>query len=225
MGTLHLVRHGQARFGSDDYDRLSELGWRQCQSLGAWLRDSGVAYQGVLRGRLRRQRESLEALAMALPDLPAAEEWPALDEYDSAALLRSVAHLEPQALPPPQTPQGRRAHFRLLRRALLEWMAGRIEPEGLPTWDDWVRGVEAVLDHVRQHFDGHVLLVSSGGPISTAVAQVLAAPPATVVELNLRLRNSALSELQFTPARHALLSFNTLPHLQQADRQNWITYA
>ena len=225
MGTLHLVRHGQASFGADDYDRLSDLGWRQCQALGAWLRDSGIVYQGVLRGRLRRQRESLEALASAWPDLPAATEWPALDEYDSAALLRSAAHLEPQTLPPPQTPEGRRAHFRLLRRALLEWMAGRLQPEGLPAWADWARAVEDVLDHVRQRFDGHVLIVSSGGPICTALAQVLAAPPATAAELNLRLRNSALSELQFTPARHALLSFNTLPHLQQPDRQAWITYA
>ncbi len=26
MGTLYLVRHGQASFGADDYDRLSGLG-------------------------------------------------------------------------------------------------------------------------------------------------------------------------------------------------------
>jgi broad specificity phosphatase PhoE len=26
MGTLYLVRHGQASFGADDYDQLSELG-------------------------------------------------------------------------------------------------------------------------------------------------------------------------------------------------------
>ena len=29
MGTLYLVRHGQASFGSDHYDQLSELGRRQ----------------------------------------------------------------------------------------------------------------------------------------------------------------------------------------------------
>ncbi len=34
MGTLYLVRHGQASFGSDDYDRLSPLGQRQSQRLG-----------------------------------------------------------------------------------------------------------------------------------------------------------------------------------------------
>ncbi|MCX7235162.1 MAG: histidine phosphatase family protein, partial [Burkholderiales bacterium] len=26
MGTLYLVRHGQASFGAQDYDQLSELG-------------------------------------------------------------------------------------------------------------------------------------------------------------------------------------------------------
>ncbi len=28
MGTLYLIRHGQASFGAADYDRLSELGAR-----------------------------------------------------------------------------------------------------------------------------------------------------------------------------------------------------
>jgi broad specificity phosphatase PhoE len=34
MGTLHLVRHGQASFGAADYDQLSDLGARQCRELG-----------------------------------------------------------------------------------------------------------------------------------------------------------------------------------------------
>ena len=29
MGVLLLVRHGQASFGADDYDVLSEVGWEQ----------------------------------------------------------------------------------------------------------------------------------------------------------------------------------------------------
>ena len=34
MGTLYLVRHGQASFGSANYDQLSALGQRQCRRLG-----------------------------------------------------------------------------------------------------------------------------------------------------------------------------------------------
>ena len=73
-------------------------------------------------------------------------------------------------------------------------------------------------------FDGNVLLVSSGGPIATAVAHVLEAPATTVIELNMRIRNSALTEFAFTPKRHMLLSYNTLPHLDHPERAGWVTY-
>ena len=39
MGTIYLVRHGQASFGSDDYDQLSPLGEEQSWHLGQWLSD------------------------------------------------------------------------------------------------------------------------------------------------------------------------------------------
>ena len=67
-------------------------------------------------------------------------------------------------------------------------------------------------------------VVSSGGPISTAVAHVLGAPPQAMVELNLRMRNSAVTEFAFTPKRHALITFNTLPHLEGADYTGWVTH-
>jgi broad specificity phosphatase PhoE len=102
-------------------------------------------------------------------------------------------------------------------------MAGQVQPAGMPTWTEWVAGIVGALDHVRETFDGDVLLVSSGGPIATAVAQVLAAPPSTVIELNLRLRNSALTEFAFTPKRHMLQTFNTLPHLDDPALAGWVT--
>ncbi|HEY6134185.1 MAG TPA: histidine phosphatase family protein [Rubrivivax sp.] len=221
MGTLYLVRHGQASFGAADYDRLSELGQRQCAALGAYLQARGLHFDGVLRGTLLRHRQSLEAIASELPALPPAIEWPGLNEYDPQAVLHAV-----QARPVASagTPEGHREHFRLLRDGLAQWMAGKVQPEGMSNWDGFVAGVSTALDHVRAEFGGNVLLVSSGGPIATAVAQVLGAPPAAVIELNLRIRNSALTEFAFTPKRHALLSFNTLPHLEHPDRAGWVTY-
>jgi broad specificity phosphatase PhoE len=221
MGTLYLVRHGQASFGAADYDRLSELGHRQCAELGRWMRDRGLTFEGVLRGTLRRHRESLAAIAGEMPGLPEATEWPALNEYDGEAVLRAVLR---EPLPPPTTPEGYRQHFRTLRDGLLKWMAGEVQPAGMPTWTQWVDGVASALDHVKDRHAGDVLLVSSGGPISTAVAHVLGAPPQAVVELNLRLRNSAITEFTFTPKRHALVSFNTLPHLDAAERRDWVTH-
>ena len=224
---LHLVRHGQARFGTDDYDRLSELGTRQCQALGRWYAERGQLFSAVLSGTLTRHRQSLAALADVYGALPAALEFPALNEYDSEALVHAALAAWPTEAPLPNahTPEGYRAHFRLLRRALAGWTAGELQPHGLPSHAQWRAGIAAVLDHVRTQCSGDVLLVSSGGPISTATAHVMGAPGDAWVELNLRLRNSAVTEFSVSPRRLVLHSFNTLPHLVAPERADWVTYA
>jgi broad specificity phosphatase PhoE len=222
MGTLYLVRHGQASFGAADYDQLSPLGTRQCHALGRYMGAQGLQFEAVLRGSLRRHVQSLAALAEGHGAVPDALEWPGLNEYDSTALVQAF-HSGP--MPPHDTAEGYRQHFRILREALLAWMAGRIAPQGMPVYADWAAGIQAAMDHVRSQYSGNVLVVSSGGPISTAVASVLGAPPATSIELNLRIRNSAVTELAFTPKRHSLVVFNHLPHLQAAEHAGWVTSA
>ena len=222
MGTVYLVRHGQASFGAADYDQLSELGTRQCHALGQYLAERGVAFEAVLRGSLRRHAQSLDALTQGYGTLPTAQEWPGLNEYDSEALIRAI---HPGPLAKPDSPEVYRAHFRLLRDALAAWMAGRVAPVGMPSYADWVAGITAALDHVRAKHTGNVLVVSSGGPISTVVGQVLNTPPQTTIELNLRIRNSALTELAYTPKRHMLVAYNHLPHLDTPERRAWETYS
>ena len=104
-------------------------------------------------------------------------------------------------------------------------MNGVISPKGMPTYDGFVLGVTSALDHIRTHHTGNVLVVSSGGPISTAVGHLLGTSPETTIELNYRIRNTALTEFVFTPKRHILLSYNGLPHLDRAEYAPWITYA
>jgi hypothetical protein len=54
---------------------------------------------------------------------------------------------------------------------------------------------------------------------------VLGAPADTTIELNLRIRNTALTEFIYTPSRHMLLSYNNLPHLDDSTHHNWVTFA
>ena len=221
MGTLYLVRHGQASFGAADYDQLSELGGRQCRRLGEYFQSRGRRFQAVLRGSLRRHEQSLAALLQGLGDAPEALVFPGLNEYDSAAVLQAV---HPEPLGPARTPEAYRHHFRLLRQGLAAWMEGRSSPVGMPSYANFMAGINTALDHVRNQCDGDVLLVSSGGPISSAVGQVLGLPPVGSIELNMRLRNSALTEFNFNPKRHVLQSFNHLPHLDSTEHESWITY-
>lgn len=221
MGTLHLVRHGQASFGADDYDRLSPLGHRQARRLGEWFGARGTPLRHALVGTMRRHRETLAGIVDGLGTPLEATEWPGLNEYDSAAVIAAV---HPAPLPVPRTAEDVRQHFRLLRQGLSAWMRGEVQPAGMPSHADFLAGIVAALDHVRSRLDGEVLLVSSGGPISTAVGHVLGAGPDATIELNMRIRNCALTEFSFNPKRHVLVSFNALPHFEHADCAGWTTY-
>ena len=133
--------------------------------------------------------------------------------------------MHPGPLQHPQSPEQVRQHFRWLRQGLTAWMAGQTQPTGMPSAAEFVAGVVGALDHVREQHEGDVLLVSSGGPISTAVGHVLGTTPETTIELNLRIRNASITEFAFTPKRHMLVTYNTLPHLDHADHASWVTYA
>jgi broad specificity phosphatase PhoE len=223
MGTLYLVRHGQASFGAADYDKLSDLGQRQCERLGDWFRGHGRRFDAVLTGTLKRHAQSLAAIEAGLGTRLAAQVQPELDEYDSHALIRSV---HDGTLPQVSTPAEARVHFQLLREGLTRWMNGQTHPEGMLRHSAFVAGIDATLAHVRErHANGTVLIVSSGGPISMAVGHVLGLQTEAVIELNLHLRNSALCELRMTPKRFNLVTFNTLPHLDTPEHSAWITHA
>lgn len=222
MGTLYLVRHGQASFGADDYDVLSPLGHRQSLRLGEYFKGKGVAFEAALTGTLKRQRQTFagicEGLSVELQAMP----WPGLNEYDSAAVIGAI---HPHPLVKPDTPELYKHHFRLLKDGLAQWMAGVASPRGMPSYNGFVAGVTSALDHIRSHYDGHVLLVSSGGPIATAVGQVLGASLEATIELNLGIRNCSVTEFAFTPQRHRLVTFNTLPHLDAPEHAGWVTFA
>ncbi len=221
MGTLYLVRHGQASFGAANYDQLSELGHRQSLRLGEYFAAQDLVFSAAITGTLQRQRQTYAGICQGLGSSPEALELPGLNEYDSEAVIAAV---HPQPLGKPQSPEAYRAHFRLLKDGLTQWMNGVATPRGMPPYAQWQAAIVSALDHVRSH-SGNVLLVSSGGPISTAVGHVLGTTPETTIELNLRIRNSSVTEFAFTPKRHMLVTYNTLPHLDGKAYADWVTYA
>ena len=237
MGTLYLVRHGQASFGADDYDVLSPLGHRQSVRLGEYFRSKGLRFEAALTGTLNRQVQTFAGIcegmgaafadstvvadrapAVVLPHLS----WPGLNEYDSAAVIGAI---HPYPLARPDTPELYRHHFRLLKDGLAQWMAGVVSPRGMPDYNGFVAGITGALEHIRRHYQGDVLLVSSGGPIATAVGHVLGTPLEAMIELNMGIRNCSVTEFAFSPRRHRLQTFNTLPHLDAPEYSGWVTYA
>jgi broad specificity phosphatase PhoE len=224
MPTLYLVRHGQASFGAEDYDNLSDLGHQQAEQLGRYFQSKNLSFDAAYAGTLRRHAQTYAGIAQGMASNQDALQRPGLNEYDSDAV---VAAIHPAPLSREKSPENYRKHFRLLRDGLAAWMEGSAQPTGMPSYPDFVSGITDVLDEVRTQFggrdDARILIVSSGGPISTAVGHILGTPAPVTIELNLRIRNTSVTEFAFTPKRHMLVTYNTLPHLE--GNPDWVTYA
>ena len=107
---LWLVRHGQAAFGTGDYDRLTELGRQQSVWLGEHLARMGTRFDRICAGTLRRQQETAEAITGVIGG--EVETIPGFEEYDARRLMARVGQTDQD----PNLP--RREHFRRLRRLL-----------------------------------------------------------------------------------------------------------
>ena len=101
MGTLYLVRHGQASFGAEDYDNLSELGHRQSVRLGEYFAGKGLEFDTVLTGTLKRHAQTWSGIAQGAGLTLQPTLWPGLNEYDSEAV---IATLPPHSVVPTTWP-------------------------------------------------------------------------------------------------------------------------
>lgn len=210
MGVVILVRHGQASFGSDDYDVLSETGWEQGRLLGKWLSDRGVAPAAVLRGGMRRHRETAEAAGWA--DATVDPGW---DEFDHLSVVAAYPDVPPGDL-------DRREFQRVFELATARWTAGTADGEYDEPWPAFrARVAASTARATEQAGSGRtVVVVSSGGPIA-AVCASLADPEAddaTFARLwsrfNTVLVNGSLTRVVVGSTGARLLTYNEHPHLE-----------
>src|SRR5580692_4441298 len=98
MGSIYLVRHAQASFGSDDYDRLTANGFTQARLLGAYFGVRNIRFDAVYTGTLRRHAETVQGMTeghRTAGEWPLAERVPALDEYNSEAIVAAFTGVLP----------------------------------------------------------------------------------------------------------------------------------
>lgn len=216
MGVVILVRHGQASFGSDDYDVLSETGWEQGRLLGAWLRDRGVVPTAVVRGDMRRHRETAEAVRPSAAGWPDAVVDPGWDEFDHLSVVAAY----------PDAPAGdldRREFQRVFELATARWTAGTDDDGYAEPWPAFRARVADSMQRAsaRAGPGGTVVVVSSGGPIA-AVCAALADPdgddPAAFARLwsrfNTVLVNGSFTRVVVGSTGARMLTFNEHPHLE-----------
>ena len=233
MPTVLLVRHGQASFDSDDYDRLSPLGARQAAHLGDWFGRCARPVHALHRGALLRHRQTAEHFLEALPPplRPQAEVRvdPGFDEYDHDAILLALrpdfADKSAMRAWTSQQPQPRRAFQALFAEAMQRWMAGAHDdyPE---TWAAFQSRCLAALQRsiAAAPEAKSLVIVSSGGPISAICQALLGLSDERTGELCYGLVNSGVTRLLHGAGRISLHALNDIAHLEVQGDPGLVTY-
>lgn len=228
MATIHLIRHGQASFGDDNYDQLSATGWEQARVLGRWLAGR-VAPDVVIGGDMQRHRETVEAIASgyrtAFPDMQVATGF---NEFDHTAVVHRYK--------PEWADRGRMqsdlaavekpAKFfqQTFVKAVDRWTSGDFDSEYPESWPQFKERVQQALDDLVRWADGGEVFVStSGGPIAVIVQSLLGISDRKALGLNEVIANTSVSRVLYSGDRRSLAVFNNYSHLE-AEGSDLVTF-
>jgi broad specificity phosphatase PhoE len=222
MGALYLIRHGQASFGSQNYDALSPLGHQQGYAIGQALKARGVAPEAVVAGTMQRHQETARAAlsAMAL-DVPMAIHA-GVNEFDHENVIevaqpryadKAVMMAEMAASGDP-----RRAFQTFFREAVTRWVEGNHDAEYTEPWSAFkLRCVAALNDLVQQTpAKGQAVVFTSGGFISVICAHLLGLHDSQAFAINWTLANAGITKINVGRDGLHLLSVNEHGHLEGA---------
>ena len=235
MSEISFIRHGQASFGSDNYDRLSPLGVRQAQCLAKHLAKTDKSFDGVYYGEMERQQNtarefinhySSKGLTVLAPVVSKA-----FNEYDSFAVWHALI---PEMLADDPTiakdldklPGDQRAFQRIFAPLMTRWITGKYKAGGIPRWDDFTRRVRLGIEELTacHGVDKRLVVFTSGGPIAVAVQIALDLSDKKALEISWQLLNASITRIKYNSHGIMLAGFNDVTHLELAGTEGFITY-
>ena len=201
MGQILVVRHGQASFGAENYDVLSETGEEQARVVGRSL--ANLQPDLVVHGSLVRQRRTAELAAATAGWAAPLREDPRWNELDQFAQFATI-----DAMPDESDAAG---FQRWYETAMGRWSDGEHDDDYTETYAAFHDRAAAALADVAEA--GTVVVASSGGPISALVTRLLDGGPATYARLLPTTVNAGITRVISGRRGLTLLSVNEHLHL------------
>jgi broad specificity phosphatase PhoE len=237
MATLFLIRHAQASFGTDDYDRLSVAGHRQALLAGEYLRAAATTIDTIYCGSARRHLETAVGIAKTVRTAdgrsPTIEIDPRLNEVDAEGQFKHLvpilserdAELAQLAI---EAQHSSRSYQKVLRRVFMHWQELPVDAAPLESWSIFSARVQAAVGNIAVTASpgANTVAVSSGGAIATIAQHVLGVPKSGTYPLFEALVNCSITRLLHTRERISLASFNDYSYLHALDqaRENLVTF-
>ncbi|UVI36708.1 histidine phosphatase family protein [Brevibacterium spongiae] len=227
MSVLYLIRHGQASFGTDDYDRLSDLGKEQSRITGRFLAAQGVEPDRIVHGEMLRQRQTAAGIIEGLgggadPDsdggqrsthLPEADVDAGWNEYAAWELTGVLKDLDPRSKHDSKIFQGE------LERGAARWASGEFDGDYTETYARFTSRVDRALsDAVAAMSSGQsTIVVSSAGAIAWTAAKLIGGGFDQWMAFNRVTINTGITKIITGSGGTSLISFNDHGHQAPKD--------
>lgn len=227
MASIYVIRHGQASFGEENYDKLSDLGCRQAEVLGHYLRDCEINFDAVYSGDLQRQQKTARLAIASQPGRVAHQIDPRFNEVRNdeqlEALVPGIVKTNPSIRALMERGLSSSKDYQKVIEAVFNhWVSPQCEEPGIQSWEDYSGKVRAALAEViaAQGSGKTVGIFASGGTIATLVAQVLGLGGEQTYAFYEPVINCSVTRFFYSGSKISLSYFNDHSYLDLLGRQN-----
>jgi broad specificity phosphatase PhoE len=229
MAAIYMIRHSQASFGAEDYDRLSEVGLRQASVLGEALAARRVPVTATFCGTMRRHEQTAAGCLEAMKRPSAWTTDANWNEYDHDDV---ICAFEPRyrdhgalAADLAASPQPRKWFQAMFVQAVGRWASGVHDADYRESWPAFRARVRGALERVNAGLGKSqaALVFTSGGPISAVCGGLLSLTDEETLRLNARLANAAVTKLVCSEGVIHLSTLNEHGHFE-GEHAALITY-
>lgn len=226
MANIYLIRHAQASFGTENYDRLSALGRRQAEVLGHYLRDCEIQFDAIVSGDLERQIKTAKIAsgcqAMDVPQqIDSRFNEVRLDEQ-LELLTPEVAKIHPEIHELARKGlKSSKEYQKAIEAVFNYWVSPQCKVTGVQSWADFSTAAGAGLsDVMQQQGSGKTVgIFTSGGTIATIVSQVLGLDGEHAYKFFEPSINCSVTRLIYNSRKISLSYFNDHSYLDLLGQQ------
>jgi len=218
MAELFLVRHAQASFGHENYDQLSELGYKQSACIPKHFENNVQNGISVLyRGDMKRHQQTAEhSYATISPII-----LPGLNEFNHEDVLQvhrpEIADRDKAITLVMSQPNPKKFVEDEFNLAMDKWMLEEGTSNYVESFKHFKeRALDAfnqMITDARKEKHKDVVAISSGGVISLLVAHILELPQSKLAALNTIIANTSVTSFLFNDNKITLRYFNNYSHL------------
>jgi broad specificity phosphatase PhoE len=224
MTNIYFIRHAQASYSFQNYDKLSRLGWEQVRILSDYFTNTEICFEAIFTGSNLRQIDTAEAVYSRLKDKDMTMKlniMPELDEFDIISFLKTYKNDILYDIPSfssdlDQSILNKQFLLEIFTKALLWSISEKCDAsktETFQTFKDRVcSGLQTIINTTK--YNKNVFVVTSGGVLSIVMQMACGLSDQAAIDLVWRFYNTSITLFHARASTLELIFDNRVDHFK-----------